>query len=74
MESETRSEKWLDFGCADLKTFAYSNGLTALAEQLEDTALVAAAELSSEGEGLRSDAKPETGKSKRDSGGLGTSL
>ena len=63
---------WILDVLADLKTFAYSNGLRALAEQLEDTALVAAAEIASAGEGLPSDAKPETGKPECDPGGLGT--
>lgn len=38
---------WILDVLADLKTFASTNGLVALAEQLDDTQLVAAAELSS---------------------------
>ncbi|MCF3593502.1 hypothetical protein LZG00_05775 [Rhodobacteraceae bacterium LMO-12] len=63
---------WILDVLADLKTFALSNGLPVLAEQLEDTAIVAAAELASEGEGLPSDAKPEKEKSRRNTRGLGT--
>lgn len=62
---------WILDVLADLKTFAHSNGLKALAEQLEDTALVAAVEIASEGEGQPIDAKLETGKSECDPGGLG---
>ncbi len=38
---------WILDVLKDLKTFAKKNGLTALAEQLDDTALIAAAEISS---------------------------
>jgi hypothetical protein len=65
---------WILDVLADLKAFAQSNRLSALAEQLEDTALVAAAEIASVREGLPSDAKPETGQSERDPGGFGTSF
>lgn len=39
---------WILDVLADLKTFASANGLVALAEQLDDTQLVAAAELASQ--------------------------
>ena len=39
---------WIIDVLADLKTFATENGLTALAGQLEDTALVASTEISSQ--------------------------
>ncbi|MDJ0827641.1 MAG: hypothetical protein QNJ16_19290 [Rhodobacter sp.] len=38
---------WILDVLADLKTYAKKNGLSVLAEQLEDTALVAAAEIAS---------------------------
>lgn len=38
---------WILDVLADLKTFALSNGLPALAEQLDDTALIAMAEIAS---------------------------
>lgn len=51
---------WMLDVLTDLKAFAKSNGLTLLAEQLDDTALVAAAEIAQiEGEmagGLAADA------------------
>ncbi|PYC47844.1 hypothetical protein DI396_07065 [Litorivita pollutaquae] len=44
---------WILDVLSDLKTFASGNGLTALAEQLDDATLVAAAELASHGKGPR---------------------
>ncbi len=41
---------WIIDVLADLRTFAGANGLNALAEQLDDAALVAAAELATRGE------------------------
>lgn len=38
---------WIIDVIADLKTYATKNGLSALAKQLEDTTLIAAAEISS---------------------------
>lgn len=38
--------EWILDVLTDLKAFANSNGLSALAEQLDDTSLVAAAEIS----------------------------
>ena len=62
---------WILDVLADLKTFSQANGLKALVEQLEDTALVAAAELASNEEGLQRDAESEAGKSERNPGGIG---
>ncbi len=42
--------EWILDVLADLKQFARKNGLAALAEQLDDTALTAAAELTSQSE------------------------
>ncbi|MEO1139037.1 MAG: hypothetical protein AAFW87_06235 [Pseudomonadota bacterium] len=43
--------EWILDVLADLRTFAYQNGLGVLAEQIDDTRIVAAAELASKGEG-----------------------
>ena len=43
--------EWILDVLADLKTFAQQNGLGVLAEQLDDTQLVAASELALIGEG-----------------------
>lgn len=48
----TRNEWILDV-LADLKSFASANGLTALVEQLDDTQLIAAAEIASRMEETR---------------------
>jgi len=65
---------WILDVLADLKTFAHANGLSALAEQLEDTALVAAAEIASQREGPTVDAKGEVQAARRDFGVFGTSV
>jgi len=44
--------EWILDVLTDLRTFARRNDLTALAEQLDDTALVAAAEIAQRSEGL----------------------
>jgi len=44
--------EWILDVLADLQTFARDNGLSVLAEQLDDTRLVAATELALTGEGL----------------------
>jgi len=53
---------WILDVLADLKTFAQANGMVALAEQLDDTALIAAADLASfkEGTGAHASAESET--------------
>ncbi|MEZ5716076.1 MAG: hypothetical protein R3D85_13455 [Paracoccaceae bacterium] len=63
---------WILDVLADLKAFAKANGLVALAEQLEDTSLIAAAEIASDGEGSSGDATPEQGTAGGDSGRIGT--
>ena len=51
--------EWILDVLADLKTFAQKNGLGALAEQLDDTRLVAATELALTGEGTSThDSRP----------------
>ena len=44
--------EWILDVLADLRSFAQQNGLGILAEQLDDTRLVAATELASQAEGL----------------------
>lgn len=44
---------WILDVLADLKAFASANGMTALAEQLDDATLVAAAEIASVAENVR---------------------
>lgn len=44
---------WILDVLADLKSFATSNGMTALAEHLDDATLVAAAEIASQAEKAR---------------------
>lgn len=63
---------WILDVLADLKTFAQTNGLSALADQLEDTAFVAAAEIASSEEDQIADAKSESGKFERHPGRIGT--
>ncbi len=65
---------WILDVLADLRTFAQANGLNALAEQLEDTALVAAGEIASQREGLIVDANNAGGRTRADTGGVGTGL
>ena len=57
-------DDWILDVLADLRAFARSNGLIELAEQLEDSSLVAAAELTSRGE------RPDVG-TKLDNDGIG---
>lgn len=45
--------EWILDVLADLKGFAQQNGMTMLAEQLDDAQIVAAAELALSGEGKR---------------------
>ena len=44
---------WILDVLADLKSFAIANGMCALAEQLDDATLIAAAEIASEAEKAR---------------------
>ncbi|KAA0912475.1 hypothetical protein [Aquicoccus porphyridii] len=65
---------WILDVLADLKTFAQANGLTQLAEQLEDTTLVAAAEIASGVEEAKPGAETETGEPGRTPRTTGTSV
>jgi len=60
---------WILDVLADLKTFAVANGLGALAEQLDDTNLIAAAEIASKAEEAR--AQSDVGHCQSGSGAVG---
>lgn len=62
---------WILDVLADLKTFACANGLGALAEQLDDTTLIAAAEIASQSENTGAQANGEHGRFGSDFRGLG---
>ncbi|MCB1339757.1 MAG: hypothetical protein KDK24_01565 [Pseudooceanicola sp.] len=61
---------WILDVLADLKSFAKANGLVALAEQLDDTTLVAAAEIASRA-GMARQANGELGQSGPDPRAVG---
>ena len=62
---------WILDVLADLKSFAAANGLGALAEQLDDTKLIAAAEIASQDEKAQALVNGEHGQLGSDFGGLG---
>lgn len=62
---------WILDVLADLKTFASANGLGKLAEQLDDTTLVAAAEIASQKEEARARANGEYSQFGSSFGGVG---
>ncbi len=62
---------WILDVLADLKSFASANGLGALAEQLDDTKLIAAAEITSQNEEVRSQLDGEPSQSGSSVGGIG---
>ncbi|WP_146345933.1 hypothetical protein [Falsiphaeobacter marinintestinus] len=62
---------WILDVLADLKTFASANDLGALAEQLDDTTLIAAAEIASKQEKALAKTDGEQGRLGPDTGGLG---
>ena len=62
---------WILDVLADLKSFASANGLGALAEQLDDTTLIAAAEISSQKEEARPQLNGEPSQSGSSAGGIG---
>lgn len=62
---------WILDVLADLRTFAKANSLEALAEQLEDTTLIAAAEIASRQGKTHVGAHGEKGRSGPDIRGLG---
>lgn len=62
---------WILDVLADLKSFAESNGLGALAQQLDDTAMIAAAEISSCTNGVQTKAYGDTDSNRSGTGGFG---
>lgn len=66
--------EWILDVLADLKAFSKANGLPALAEQLEDTALVAATELASAEEGVTVDDQRDESAARQDPRGFGGRL
>ena len=70
--------EWILDVLADLRTFARQNGLGVLAEQIDDTRLVAAAELASTGtsprEGTIGYERATAAAAREDSGRSGTRL
>ncbi len=66
--------EWILDVLADLKTFAQQNGLGVLAEQLDDTQLVAASELALTGEGQTVDERGPAYAAGYNIGGLGRRL
>ena len=66
--------EWILDVLADLKTFALQNGMNVLAEQLDDTRLLAAAELALTGEGHPGDESSAATAVGIDSGGSGRRL
>lgn len=63
--------EWILDVLADIKAFALANDLRALAEQLDDTTLIAAAEIASQAEEARKRANASHCQSGPDTGGLG---
>ncbi|MFD3190940.1 hypothetical protein ACFMPD_11775 [Sedimentitalea sp. HM32M-2] len=62
---------WILDVLADLKSFASANGLSALAEQLDDTTLIAAAEIASQKEEAPAQPNVEHGQLGSNIAGLG---
>ena len=63
---------WILDVLADLKSFAMANGLTDLAEQLDDATVIAAAEIASEAERVRGRLESDTAeRTERNTGGAG---
>ncbi|MDA7964062.1 hypothetical protein [Ruegeria sp.] len=63
--------EWILDVLSDLNAFAVANGLTALAEQLDDTRLIAAAEIASKQDEVRAPANGSKGRFEPNSGGFG---
>lgn len=62
---------WILDVLTDLKAFAAANGLGALAEQLDDTSLIAAAEIASQKEEANAHTHDTNGQFGSDIGGIG---
>jgi len=63
--------EWILDVLSDLKAFAVANGLTELAEQLDDTRLIAAAEIASGEDKARAPADGNKGRLEPDPGRFG---
>lgn len=63
--------EWILDVLSDLKTFAAANGMSTLAEQLDDTRLVAAVEIASQKEEAHALADGGQGQIRTGFGGLG---
>jgi hypothetical protein len=63
---------WILDVLTDLKTFATANGLPVLAEQLDDTAIVALAEIAALHDRMHNKTDGDQFDSKADFGGIGT--
>ncbi len=66
--------EWILDVLADLQTFAQENGMSVLAEQLDDTRLVAATELALTGEGHSGNERSTARAVRNVIGGFGTCL
>ncbi|MEL6621102.1 MAG: hypothetical protein AAFY39_06395 [Pseudomonadota bacterium] len=64
---------WILDVLADLKTFAHANGMPVLAEQLDDTAIVAMAEIAAKRETTHGQSRNGNAAVGTNLGGLGTS-
>ena len=64
---------WILDVLSDLKTFATANDLPVLAEQLDDTAIVALAEIAALHEKVQGKADGDNHTGRADIGGVGTS-
>lgn len=65
---------WILDVLADLRTFAHQNGLPALAEQIDQTSLLAAIEIASTAEGLPDHERGPAGKAGNHSELVGAGL
>lgn len=63
--------EWILDVLSDLKSFATANGMSALAEQLDDTKLIAAAEIASKNDEARAPANGNEGRFEPDPRGVG---
>jgi hypothetical protein len=69
-EQAAMQHDWILDVLADLQSFASASGLNTLAEQLEDTALIAAADIASK-QGGTAGANEDKGEYRPNSGGAG---
>ena len=65
------NNRWILDVLMDLKAFALANDLEVLAEQLDDTTLIAATEIASQAKKVREESNASSSRSGQDTGGLG---